>query len=555
MAVARCEPNDMRAQPQILVVDDDPNIVGLLALVLRQEGYAVRPATSGGECLESARQHRPNLILLDVVLPDLSGVEVCRQIKTDPALDGIFVILISGHRTDAESLASGLEGGADEYLPKPIHQRELVARVRAALRAQQATEGLRLAHEKLELRVQERTRQLVQVNTELRAEVEERKRSEAALRESEDRFAAFMKNTSASAWIKDETLRYVYVNTAGEQALGLAQPAILGKTDFDFWPEPVAVEIRANDEAVLASGNPLAIYQTVPDRHGQVHYRRVFKFRFQDARGRKYVGGVAMDITERKQAEEILRALPKSIFEAQENERRRVARELHDGVSQLLASIRFRLQAFDGKIFAGDPQLEAELTKVKQLLETTQDEVRRIAHDLRPSVLDDLGLLPAMHSACDEFQHRTGVALELDCAPILVRLAPVVELNLYRILQEALNNAAHHARAARVAVSLKTEEAFVELRIQDDGVGFETGVARRRTGGRSGFGLVDMRERAALVGGTLTVHSEPNRGTEIIARIPRPGRSEQTRPAPDLAEEPEPPTPTGPSASPGRVTA
>lgn len=552
--MARCEPNDMRAQPQILVVDDDPNIVGLLALVLKQEGYAVRPATSGQECLDAARQCRPNLILLDVVLPDLSGVEVCRQIKTDPALDGIFVILISGHRTDAESLAFGLEGGADEYLPKPIHQRELVARVRAALRAQQAAEGLRLAHEKLEQRVQERTAQLVQVNTELRAEVEERKRSEAALRESEDRFAAFMRHTSAAAWIKDEALRYVYINNAGEQVFGLAKEAILGKTDFELWPGSSAQESRANDEAVFASGDPLAIYETIPDRRGQVRYRRVFKFPFQDARGRKYVGGVAMDITERKQAEEILRALPKRIFEAQESERRRVARELHDGVSQLLASIRFRLQAFEGKIFAGDPQLEAELTKVKQLLETTQDEVRRIAHDLQPSVLDDLGLLPAMHSACDEFQHRTGVALELDCAPVPVRLAPVVELNLYRILQEALNNVGHHARAARVAVGLKAEEAFIELRIQDDGVGFEIGVARRRTSGRSGFGLVDMRERAALVGGTLTVQSAPDHGTEIVARIPRPGLSEQTRSVPDMAEETRPATQAGPTVGPGTVT-
>lgn len=192
-----------------------------------------------------------------------------------------------------------------------------------------------------------------------------------------------------------------------------------------------------------------------------------------------------------------------------------VARELHDSVNQLLASIRFRLQSIEVKIASRDTELWREAVKPKELLENALQEVRRISRNLRPTELDDLGLVPAIRSACEEFQERTGFDLKLTCS----QLAPVsgaIELTLYRILQEALSNVEKHSGAGHVRVRLSKNGSLIELKINDDGQGFNP----LDKGGRKGFGLVSMRERAMFVGGALRVTSMPQRGCEVAVQIP-----------------------------------
>jgi DNA-binding response OmpR family regulator len=133
----------MNYPPRILVVDDDPHILYATSRVLREAGYTVIEARSGEECLRLARAHAPDLILLDVVMDELDGVETCRRLKADPALAHVLVALLSGVKTDPESQALGLESCADEYITRPVTSRELVARVQALLRLKQAHDELR----------------------------------------------------------------------------------------------------------------------------------------------------------------------------------------------------------------------------------------------------------------------------------------------------------------------------------------------------------------------------------------------------------------------------
>ena len=232
------------------------------------------------------------------------------------------------------------------------------------------------------------------------------------------------------------------------------------------------------------------------------------------------LGVVVTDMSEARRTEERLQALSHRLVEVQETERRRVAIELHENISQLTFAILMRCETLAAQLPAPAHAARAELLKLRDLLNQATEEVRRIARNLRPSALDDLGLLPVLRTACAEFAAHAHVQTKLTGGRQIGRLSAVVETALYRIFQEVLRNVAQHAQAQHLAVSLRLQHGFVCLAITDDGVGFNTHLPsnqRQRTGS---LGLLSMRERAASVGGTLHVQSAPGQGTTIQARIP-----------------------------------
>src|SRR5215510_4333139 len=159
----------MNQAAKILIVDDNPVVLFSISHLLRSAGFEVLEAATGAEGLDRARAEAPDLVLLDVLLPDLHGIELCRRIKSDPATQHLFVLLLSSVETSSDSQVTGLEAGADGYIARPIDNRELLARVQAALRITQAESALRRAHDELEKRVAERTAALSLANRALRA--------------------------------------------------------------------------------------------------------------------------------------------------------------------------------------------------------------------------------------------------------------------------------------------------------------------------------------------------------------------------------------------------
>ena len=214
--------------------------------------------------------------------------------------------------------------------------------------------------------------------------------------------------------------------------------------------------------------------------------------------------------------ERMLEGFAARTVDAQEMERRHLAGEIHDGISQPLISLWYHLQAAEA--FAVDPAVVShELGKAKDLTTAALDEARRAIAGLRPSVLDDLGLGPSLESLAHTV---VGPEVDVDIAPC--RLPPHVEVALYRIAQEALQNVMKHASAERVTLRLATPNGGVQLVVEDDGRGFHPGQdARTRNGGPS-YGLVGMRERAELVGARLSVTSKPGSGTRVAVELPTP---------------------------------
>ena len=237
---------------------------------------------------------------------------------------------------------------------------------------------------------------------------------------------------------------------------------------------------------------------------------------------RATIGMVVTDLTESRRNEEMLRTLTHRVVQAQEVERGRVALELHDTITQPLCAILLRCQALADKLPAADGPAKGEAMKLREMLGQTTEEVERISRDLRPSVLEHLGLVEVLRGTSTEFAKRTGVSLKLDCVELTERLPADIELTLYRILQEALKNVEKHARARHVTVHLTKPGDVVQLTIKDDGVGFDPDHHPARRKGKASLGLLSMRERATYVGGTLKVKSTRRVGTEIKVHLPLP---------------------------------
>jgi PAS domain S-box-containing protein len=237
------------------------------------------------------------------------------------------------------------------------------------------------------------------------------------------------------------------------------------------------------------------------------------------------IGLVVTDMTAARRSEELLRALTHRVVQAQEAERGRVALELHDHITQLLCAILVRSQTLADHLLARDGPAKKEAMKLREMLGEAAEEVERISRNLRPGILEQLGLVAVLSDTTTEFAKRTGVSLKLACAPLAARLPGDIELTFFRILQEALKNVEKHARARGVSVCLTQSDNFLQLVINDDGVGFNPNHRANGRKGKGGLGLLGMRERATYVGGEFRIKSIRGAGTEIEVRIPLPPKA------------------------------
>jgi len=218
-------------------------------------------------------------------------------------------------------------------------------------------------------------------------------------------------------------------------------------------------------------------------------------------------------LAEKQQREDQLKNLSHRLLEVQENERRALAREVHDEFGQLLTALQFSLEA---GMRAPARAVKAKLSDCQDLVRELLAGVRQLSVDLRPTMLDDLGLLPTLSWYCEQFWMRTGVSITFQYTGPTRRFAGPIESAAYRIVQEALTNVARHAQVSAAAVHLERDESTLTIRIEDQGAGFEpsTKLALHSSG------LLGMRERATLLGGLLTIDAQPGRGTRLRASIP-----------------------------------
>jgi two-component system, NarL family, sensor histidine kinase DegS len=217
--------------------------------------------------------------------------------------------------------------------------------------------------------------------------------------------------------------------------------------------------------------------------------------------------------------QEQLRLLSRQLLLAQEEERKKISRELHDEIAQTLTGINIRLASLKTEAMVNTRDLQKKITSTQRLVEKSVDIVHRFARELRPTVLDDLGLIPALHSFMKSFTRRTGVRASLTAFAAVERLDAAKRTVLFRVAQEALTNVARHAQASRVEVYIRKLPGCVCMKIKDDGKSFNVERALHANDGKH-LGLLGMRERLEMVGGKLIVESSPGKGTTVQAQIP-----------------------------------
>ncbi len=378
--------------------------------------------------------------------------------------------------------------------------------------------------------------------------------SEKALRESEERFNAFMDNSPAIAWMRDEQGRYVYFSRTYTRHSGRGLEECRGKTAFDLWPREIAEGFWKIDQEVLRTGRPIEVMEEVPTPDGGRSYWWNVKFPFRDASGRRFVGGIGVDMTERRRMEVMLQQtnerleeqvqarteelnhtidqlqsamrdlehhagqlqkLTLEVVQAEDRERRRLAEFLHDDLQQTLAATKFHLSILRTRIEGDKPALEI-LEQIKQMVREAIEKSRNLSHELGPPVLYHNQLDAVFEWLAGQMESKHGLVVQVEIRGDVDSDSEPVRSFLYRTAQEILFNTAKHAHVPEAKLRLQRVRGELWLTISDKGRGFDpTSLAET-----AGFGLMTIRERAKLLGGRLLIKSAPGKGSIFFVAVP-----------------------------------
>jgi two-component system sensor histidine kinase UhpB len=468
---------------RILIVDDEIDVLVPLRDFLRELGYEAIGYVSAKEALEALKEKDFDLLLTDLVLPEIDGISLLKSArKLAPHLT---CIVITGKGT-IESAVEAMKVGAFDYITKPLDWKILRTNVSRAIEV-------------------------------------------AWLRKSEEKYRAIVEDQTEfiCRWRPDGTITFVnevicrYFGIPCDELIGSACERLLPPEDYEELKKKVAILNRENPVAFME--------HRVIMSDGKIRWQQWLNRAIFDEQGRIVeFQSVGRDITERKRVEEELRSsheqlreLSVRLSQAEESERKRIARELHDQVGQNLTALGINLNML--RVRLSDiltREIDSRLNDSLNLLEETVTKIRDVMTDLRPSVLDDYGLMAAIRWYSEQFSNRTGVEIVVDGRELKPRLPSEVEITLFRIVQELLTNVAKHATASRVTLSLVEKGEKVSLTIADNGIGFDPMISGL-SGRERGWGLLNIRERAESIGGKLTVESKPGQGTHVEIDIRR----------------------------------
>lgn len=343
-----------------------------------------------------------------------------------------------------------------------------------------------------------------------------RRKAEIELGKSEEKFSkAFRHSPLAVTIVRATDDRYIEVNEVFEVDTGWLRDEVRGRTPLEIglWidPDQRAAFLRQ----LLKKGNVKDFELRFRRKDGQVRTGRG-SAELIELNGEQCALSVIADISERKQAEEAMASVGSRLIEAQEAERTRIARELHDDINQRLAMVAITLESTKQHLPVSEIETNRQLEKATAQIDQLGDDIQALSHRLHSSRLEYLGLEAAASGFCSEMSDRQSVKVDFHCRDIPEHLSDQVSLCLFRVLQEALHNAVKYSGVDKFNVSLTGTPDEIELRVHDSGVGFDP----RETSKGHGLGLISMKERLKLVRGELSIDSKPGHGTTVLARVP-----------------------------------
>lgn len=468
------------ARSQILVVDDTLINTQLMQAILEPAGYEVINANNGPSALVLAQSTQPQLILLDVMMPGMDGYAVCSQLKANASTRHIPVIFITAIDNE-ESETRGFALGAADYITKPLQVPVVLARVKAHI----ALYGQR--------------------------------------RRLEGMFRDVMEFAPDAFILADMQGCILHVNARAEQLFGYRREELIGVPEAILIPlrlRPKHAHFRAS-YIQQPLGRMTGISLQCLRKNGSEFPCDINLSSLETNRGRLLMA-VVRDVSAHQQAEQALnesqqrlRELAAQTEAMREEERKHIAREVHDELGQVLTALRMDMSLLGMRYGTENPALLDKLSGMKGLVDRAIQGVRNVAVNLRPAALD-MGLVPAVEWLCSEFTERTAVPCQLHSLEENISLDEPRNVVLFRIAQESLTNIVRYARASQVDVSLGHHGNALWLEVHDNGCGFDMAAAAEK----KSFGLLGMRERALALGGELEIHSTQAQGTLIRVTIP-----------------------------------
>ncbi|HEY2471120.1 MAG TPA: response regulator [Terracidiphilus sp.] len=504
---------DTRSDEMITVADDNADMRQYLYRLLSTR-YRVLVFTNGADALAGAREYGADLIIADVMMPVLDGFGLLKAVRADPVLRLKPLILLSA-RAGEEARVEGMEAGADDYLVKPFTPRELLARVGA---------HLKLARFRLKA---------AETEHRLRTEVEnERNR----LRDS------FAQAPAPIVILDGSDHRFTFVNDAFVLLFGRTSERLQGKTFRESFPEiegqgyfePLDAAFQtgltfSGTERQLVlnrSGTEVTIYLDftyLPMCNGAGDLESIL-FQCVDVTDKqltrtKLEQRVRERTSDLEQARDRLRTLNHDLLMGQEEERRRLSVELHDGAGQWIIALRWKLSSLAGLLGEETRPLVSGLSEALELLDSLTQELRTVSYLLHPPLLEDSGLAAALRQYTDGLFDRSGLAVNLQIDPNLRRLPSDIEATVFRIVQEALTNVHKHANTKSATVRISYESDQIDVAIEDSGSGIPGFLSLTSANVKLGVGIQGMRERARHLNGTFNIQSNTS-GTVVNATLP-----------------------------------
>lgn len=472
--------SDARSVPEstVLIVDDTPANLALVAGFLEAQGLRVVTAQDGEECLRRVEGIRPDIILLDVIMPGPDGFEVAQRLKEFPTVRDTPVIFMTALTGEQEKIR-GFEVGGVDYVTKPLQIQEVRARVSTHLRLHFAERAERMHRAAAEQRYE----RLFEASTD-----------------------GILLADAESAVILD-------VNPAMLKLIREEPSAVIGKHLWEIGALQDLCDSPAAFRETVEAASPNAKDGALLPRGIRPIEVEVSASTFQAGSVRVFQCNVR-DVSERNR-------LRRGLLTATDREQLRLAQEVHDGLGQELAGLDLLIHGLLKQVQRGRlpdaPEIERMTAITRQALATCHD----IAHGLSPLSSTAGGLLEALQSLKARLSGPPGPILDLSVERRSeIVLSADARSHLYRIAQEAVANAIKHAEAKRIDIRIRVDQKIVELKISDDGRGIKSPGA-----GRKGLGLQTMRDRAASIGATLNVKSESIGGTTLVCHVPQAGRT------------------------------
>jgi PAS domain S-box-containing protein len=353
-------------------------------------------------------------------------------------------------------------------------------------------------------------------------DITERKRAEAALRKVEEQFNAILRHSPNLIFLKDMEGRYLLINKEYRRTFKFTQEQIIGKKDIEVFPPDQAAAFCGSDLRVRQARAPMEFEEVALHEDGP-HTSIVQKFPLFDAKGEIYaICGFVTDITERKRAAEELRRISSQFLSLQDEERRRIAQNLHDSTGQNLVALATMIGQLSRPGLLHGRKSRKLLSECKALADRCIREVRTLSYTLYPAVLDGIGLVGAIRDYVRGFSKRSGIHVDLEMSSSLARMERDIELALFRVVQEGLTNIQCHSGSQKAKIRIE-RDSDLALEISDFGRGMTENQKKKvRPRFEFGVGISSMRERMRLIGGRLEIDSNCQ-GTKLLVTIPLEG--------------------------------